>query len=378
MKQYTAKTMAGLEHILAKELVEIGAHEVKPGVRAVTFKGTMATMYKANYCCRTALRILSPLVSFRINTQQQLYKKCMEFAWEELFDRTDTFAIDGFVHESVFTHSKFAALRVKDAIADRFRKKFNERPSVDTEYPDVRISIHIWKNNVSISLDSSGSSLHKRGYRSQTGLAPLNEVMAAGMIMLSEWSGESDFYDPMCGSGTLLIEAAMYARKVPPGHFRRSFGFELWKDFDAKLWEEIKTEADSKIIDTPYKFYGSDQSAHSVEMAIQNAKNAELNQYLSIKRRDFFKLQPQSAEGILITNPPYDERIKEDDIEAFYRQIGDALKNNFQNFTAWILSGNITALKKIGLRSSKRIIMYNGPIESRFARYDMYQGTKRF
>lgn len=378
MENFTAKTMAGLEEVLAEELRQTGATNITTGIRSVAFQGSMETMYRANYLCRTALRILHPVATFPVNTQQQLYNKISAIAWEDIFGTHQTFAIDGFVHESVFTHSKFAALRVKDAIADRFRKKFNTRPSVDPVNPDVRINVHLSKNQVTVSLDSSGSSLHKRGYRTETGPAPLNEVLAAGMILLSGWDAQEDFYDPMCGSGTILIEAAMLAGNIPPGYFKQRFGFENWHNFDTDLWEKVKEEAHGKMKTPDIAFYGSDLSSRAIEHAIQNAKNAGLNKDISLKRRDFFKLEPSSEKGTIITNPPYDERMEEEDIIAFYRSIGDALKTNFEGFTAWILSGNLEALKKIGLKSSKRIILFNGPIESRFSKYELYKGTKRF
>jgi putative N6-adenine-specific DNA methylase len=378
MNNFTAKTMAGLEEVLAGELQQTGAQNIKTGIRSVTFQGDQEVMYKANYLCRTALRILQPIASFSINTQQQLYNKVFDIAWEDIFGIHQTFALDGFVHESVFTHSKFAALRAKDAIADRFRKKFNQRPSVDPESPDVRINIHLSKNLVTVSLDSSGSSLHKRGYRTETGPAPLNEVLAAGMVLLSGWDRQTDFYDPMCGSGTILIEAAMLAGNIPAGYYRKKYGFENWNNFNSTLWDKIKREAASQSKPFEAQFFGSDISSRAIEHAIQNAKNAGLNETLSLKRRDFFKLVPQSEQGFIISNPPYDERMEEDDIIAFYRSIGDALKNNFNGFTGWLLSGNLDAIKKIGLKSSKRIILYNGPIESRFSKYELYKGTKRF
>jgi len=249
---------------------------------------------------------------------------------------------------------------------------------VDPESPDVRINIHLSKNLVTVSLDSSGSSLHKRGYRTETGPAPLNEVLAAGMVLLSGWDRQTDFYDPMCGSGTILIEAAMLAGNIPAGYYRKKYGFENWNNFNSTLWDKIKREAASQSKPFEAQFFGSDISSRAIEHAIQNAKNAGLNETLSLKRRDFFKLVPQSEQGFIISNPPYDERMEEDDIIAFYRSIGDALKNNFNGFTGWLLSGNLDAIKKIGLKSSKRIILYNGPIESRFSKYELYKGTKRF
>ncbi len=376
-ESFTAKTMVGLEGVLAEELKNIGANQIIPGNRLVHFKGTFETMMRANYECRTALRILYPVASFVIHSQEQLYRKASAIRWEDFFSTKQTFAVEEVVHDSVFNHTKFAALRLKDAIVDRFRKKSNQRPSVDTAHPDIKINLHISEKKVTISFDSSGDSLHKRGYRTITGRAPINEVLAAGLIKLSEWNEESDFYDPMCGSGTLLIEALMAAKKIPAGYYKSGFGFQNWHFISQDSFKEIKAQADQRIIESPAQIFGSDIMSRAVENTIQNAKNAELNNHLSVKRRDFFKLQPLQNQGILITNPPYDERMDEDDINAFYKNIGDALKNHFQGFTAWIISGNLDALKNIGLRSSKRIVLYNGPIESRFAKYELYSGSKR-
>ncbi len=377
LESFTAKTMAGLEEVLAGELQSIGASQITQGNRVVYFKGTFETMMRANYECRTALRILYPIASFIIHSQEQLYRKAYAIRWEDYFSTNQTFAIEEVVHDSVFNHTKFAALRLKDAIVDRFRKKSNQRPSVDTELPEININLHIAEKKVTISLDSSGDSLHKRGYRTVTGRAPINEVLAAGLIKLSEWDEKTDFYDPMCGSGTLLIEALMAARNIPAGYYKIRFGFRNWHFIPQNSFKEIKDQADQRITDSPVQIYGSDMMSRAVENTIQNAKNAGLNNYLSVKRRDFFKLEPHQNQGMLVTNPPYDERMDEADINAFYKNIGDALKNHFQGFTAWIISGNLDALKNIGLRSAKRIILYNGPIESRFAKYELYSGSKR-
>ncbi len=374
---YAAKTMLGLENVLAKELADCGASDIKAGHRIVTFSGTKETLYKANYLCRTALRILCPILDFKITTQKQLYKKAFSIPWEKFFTVDQTFATFATVNNSLFTHSKYASLLLKDAIADRFRKKFYKRPFVNPQFPDVSIDLHISNNHVTISLDSSGKSLHKRGYKKATGVAPLNEVMAAGMILLSGWDKKTDFYDPMCGSGTIIIEAAMIAQNIPAGFFREMYGFKNWKDFDPALWKKVVQDASDQFRELECGIFGSDESNRMVKVAIENAKQAHLNRDVSIKRRDFFKLQPDSEKGMLITNPPYDQRIDSDDIDQFYKNIGDALKNNFQGFTAWILSGNLSAIKKIGLKSEKRIIMYNGPIESRFSKYELYAGSKR-
>ncbi len=377
LSQYAAKTMLGLESVLADELTKYGASNVKAGNRIVTFSGTKETLYKANYLSRTALRILCPLTDFKITSQKQLYKKALAIPWENIFDVNQTFATHATVNNSLFTHSKYASLLLKDAIADRFRKKCYKRPYVNPQFPDVSVDLHISNDHVTISLDSSGQSLHKRGYKKATGAAPLNEVMAAGMILLSGWDGKTDFYDPMCGSGTIIIEAAMIAQHIPTGFFREMYGFKNWKDFDEKLWQKVVQDASDDFQELECEIYGSDESSKMVKIAIENAKHAHLNKDISIKRRDFFKLQPTSNEGMIITNPPYDQRLDNDDIDQFYKQIGDALKNNFQGFTAWILSGNLEAIKKIGLKSEKRIIMFNGPIESRFSKYSLYAGSKR-
>ncbi|MCF8336797.1 MAG: class I SAM-dependent RNA methyltransferase [Bacteroidales bacterium] len=373
----TAKTLAGMEEILAKELQEIGAQSVTKGNRMVKFQGDKKLTYKANYQCRTALRILLPFNEFRIKNQDDFYKKARAIPWEKYLKADATFSITKVIKNSVFTNSQYAVLRLKDAIADRFREKAGKRPSVDLDDPNLSINLHMVNNDVTLSLDSSGASLHKRGYRSATGPAPLNEVLAAGLILLTGWSGETDFYDPMCGSGTLPIEAAMIARNIPPGYYRQNFGFRHWQDFDPKLWQEVKKEADAHINRQAPSITGFDISNKLVQIARQNIRNAGLQNKISVFKKDFFKLQPASEQGIIVMNPPYDMRLKEEDTKQFYRTIGDTLKNSFKGFTAYIFSGNLDALKSLGLRPSRRIVLYNGPIESRLARYDLYEGSKR-
>lgn len=373
----TATTMAGLEEILAGELRGLGAENVKAGNRMVAFEGDQEVLYKANYRCRTAIRILLPIKTFSIKTQENLYSKAKAVPWEQYLQSNATFAINEAVSNSVFTHSQFAVFRLKDAIADRFREKTGKRPSVDIRNPSLVINLHMSNNQVTLSLDSSGHSLHKRNYRSATGPAPLNEVLAAGLIMLTGWKGETDFYDPMCGSGTLLIEAAMIAWNIPPGYYREGFGFQQWSNFNKELWDKVKMDASAQAGAYSPEISGFDASNTMVRIARQNLRNARMHKDISVHKKDFFKLKPAADQGILIMNPPYDTRMKEEDIVSFYRSIGDALKNNFAGFTAWIFSGNLDALKNLGLKPSRRIVLFNGPIESRLARYDLYKGSKR-
>lgn len=373
----TAKTMAGMEELLADELKAIGAQRIVQGNRMVKCVGNKKLVYRANYECRTALRILLPFKSFKIKSQEDFYRKAREIPWEKYLKINSTFSITKVVKHSVFSNSQFAVLKLKDAIADRFMSGKGKRPSVDLEHPDMAINLHMVDNHVTLSLDSSGNSLHKRGYRSATGPAPLNEVLAAGLILLTDWDRKTDFYDPMCGSGTFLIEAAMIARNIPPGYFRKHFGFQHWNDYDLNLWSEVKDEALGRIQENTPHITGFDVSNKMVQIARQNIRNTGLQSLVSVFKKDFFKLQPASAEGILIMNPPYDLRMKEEDTDKFYKDIGDTLKNNFSGYTAYVFSGNLEALKKLGLRPSRRMVLYNGPIEARLAKYDLYKGTKR-
>lgn len=372
-----AKTMNGLEEILANELNDIGATDIEISNRAVSFKGDTSTMYKANYWCRTALHILKPIANFYIRREEDLYKKIYDIKWEEYLDETSTLAVDAVVNASVMNHSHYAALKTKDAIVDRFRDLTDRRPSVDTENPDVRINIHLFKNLCNVSIDSSGYSLHKRGYRIKTGAAPISEVLAAGMILLSGWDKKCNFIDPMCGSGTIVCEAALIANNIPPGYYRKTFGFEKWKDFDKELWEKIKTDALSDQYEFEYEIVGSDISRESIEIAIENAKSAKLHKDISFKVSSFETQIPPEGGGVMVCNPPYGERIVPDDIIKLYQEIGNGLKKNYKGYNAWIISSDINALKFIGLRPTRKIALFNGALDCRFAKFEIYEGSKR-
>jgi len=372
-----AKTMNGLEEILANELNDIGATDIEISNRAVSFKGDTSTMYKANYWCRTALHILKPIANFYIRREEDLYKKIYDIKWEEYLDETSTLAVDAVVNASVMNHSHYAALKTKDAIVDRFRDLTDRRPSVDTENPDVRINIHLFKNLCNVSIDSSGYSLHKRGYRIKTGAAPISEVLAAGMILLSGWDKKCNFIDPMCGSGTIVCEAALIANNIPPGYYRKAFGFEKWRDFDKELWEKIKTDALSDQYEFEYEIVGSDISRESIEIAIENAKSAKLHKDISFKVSSFETQIPPEGGGVMVCNPPYGERIVPDDIIKLYQEIGNGLKKNYKGYNAWIISSDINALKFIGLRPTRKIALFNGALDCRFAKFEIYEGSKR-
>ncbi len=372
-----AKTMTGLEEVLANELEQIGATEIEISNRAVSFKGDTAVMYKANYWCRTALHILKPIANFYIRREEDLYKKIYDIPWEEYLDENGTLAVDAVVNASVMNHSHYAALKTKDAIVDRFRDLTGSRPGVDTENPDVRINIHLFKNLCNVSIDSSGYSLHKRGYRIKTGAAPISEVLAAGMILLSGWDKKCNFIDPMCGSGTIVCEAALIANNIPPGYYRKAFGFQKWKDFDNVLWEQIKTDALSDQYEFEYEIVGSDISRESIEIALENAKSARLHKDITFHVGSFAEQIPPEGGGVMVTNPPYGERIVPEDIVKLYQEIGDGLKKNYKGYNAWIISSDMNALKFIGLRPTRKIALFNGPLECRLVKFEIYEGSKR-
>jgi len=376
-QQYIAKTFSGLEEVLANELSDLGAKETKILRRGVQFTGEKKLLYETNYLCRTALRIIKPIANFRALNEEQLYNEIGKINWSEYMGLQNTFSIDGITSYSNITHSKYLALKTKDAIADQFREKFGKRPNVDKDYPDLSINVRIFKNECTVSLDSSGESLHKRGYRKATGPAPLNEVLAAGLIRLSGWDADSNLIDPMCGSGTIPIEAALFALNIPSGFFREDYSFKKWKDFDSDLWENVKNQANENSREFKHKIWGSDWSGRILATAKENVISAELENVISLKTSFFDDLEPLNEGGFIITNPPYGERIKTQDINNLYKGIGDSLKQKYIGFTAWILSGNKDALKFVGLRPSRNIIVYNGPIECRFAKFDIYSGSKK-
>ena len=372
-----AKTFYGFEEILEKELQQLGAQNLKRGNRFVSFEGDKGFMYKANLCLRTALKILKPIHSVRIQNEESLYKVFYNFPWEDHIDVNSKFVIDSVVNGQIFTHSQFVSQKAKDGIVDQFRDRFSKRPTVDLNRPDLRINLHINNDYCTISLDTSGASLHKRGYRTVTNIAPLNEVLAAGLIQLSGWQANTDFLDPMCGSGTFLIEAAMFALKIPANINRKNFAFDKWKDWDPELFEIIKESQLKKVVNPKIQINGSDKAPSAIEKAKQNIENANLSEFIQIQKKDFFQLDKQTKGPLhLMINPPYGERL-EGDINALYQGIGDGFKQSFPNTHAWLISSNMEAIKCIGLRPSRKIKVFNGKLESRLLYFPIYEGTKK-
>jgi putative N6-adenine-specific DNA methylase len=371
-----AKTMAELEDVLAEELLSLGAENVEIGTRMVSFTGDKALLYKANIHCRTALHILKPIFQFTARDADEVYQSLKSVDWDQYLTLDQTFSIDAVVNSHIFTHSMFVAYRTKDAIADWFTEKYGKRPSVSVTNPDLVFNIHVSHNKCTLSLDSSGESLHKRGYRVAQTEAPLNEVLAAGMILKSGWRGESTFIDPMCGSGTLLIEAAMIALGIPPGIHRQHFAFEKWSDFDEELFSEIYND-DSGARDFQFRIIGSDISPKAIAVAEKNIKNAGLKKYidLSVKPIQQYSEAPQPP-GVLMTNPPYGERIKVDDIEALYATIGERLKHVFVGYDAYILSYRKELFDKIGLKPTKRFFLFNGQLECEMREFEIFSGKR--
>lgn len=368
-----AKTFQELEDVLAGELLQLGAENIEIGRRMVSFTGDQALLYKANLCCRTALRILKPIYTFTALNTDEVYDRIKEVQWEKILTPDQTFSIDSVVYSEEFKHSKFVTYRVKDAIADYFNEKYGKRPSVRLNNADIILNLHIAQNRCTLSLDSSGESLHKRGYRVAQNEAPLNEVLAAGMILKTGWRGESNFIDPMCGSGTLLVEAALIACNIAPGVYRQSFAFEKWKDFDEELFESIFND-DSQEREFAYKIYGSDISPRAVQMARDNVKSAGVARYVELSVLPFQKYEQAPEKGILVTNPPYGERISSPDLFGLYQMIGERLKHVFKGYDAWIISYHDECFDKIGLKPAARIMLMNGALECEFRKYEIFDG----
>lgn len=377
-RQLIATTLYGLEPVLAGELKKIGASEITEQNGAVRFRGDRELMYRANLMCRTAIRILLPLREFSARDGEELYREAGRVDWQGLIDHSMTLAVDAVVRNSSINNSMYAAQRCKDAVVDQVRTKAGKRPSVNTSHPDLRINLFIDRNKAILSLDSSGDTLHRRGYRMQKGQAPLNEVLAAGLVLLSDWNGEETLIDPMCGSGTIVIEAAMMATGIFPGNIRRHYGFRKWKSFDSKLLKKVVKDMDKyrKKIRKGIIF-GSDISGRRITEAKANAERAGVANFISFQKLPFEKLRPKEPKGILIMNPPYGERIAARDLAIFYKSLGDNLKNNFQGYRAWIFSGYSKAAKAVGLRTSERKTLFNGPIECRFLKYELYRGSRK-
>lgn len=372
-----AKTMAGLEDVLADELEEIGASKIEILNRAVRFEGNMELLYKANYLCRTALSILVEQFSFKFYSQEDFYYKILNYNWDPLFEHDTTFMVDATISGDLFTNSHYTALLCKDAIVDYFRKKYNQRPTVDRFEPHLKVNVYIRQDQCSILIDSSGDSLFKRGYRVATGDAPIKEVLAAGIIMLSGWNGDTNFYAPMCGSGTFAIEAAMIASKIPAGYYRERFGFMNWINFDPNLWERVKKEADDNISEFDAIIHASDIDPKMVKFTYRNAQKAKLHKDIIITESSFEDFDFPKDGGTIIFNPPYGERLELDNIEENYKKIGDTLKQKCANYEVWMIAGGTNVHKYVGLKPSRKLTLFNGAIECKMLKYDMYEGSKK-
>jgi putative N6-adenine-specific DNA methylase len=372
-----AKTFFGFEDILVKELSQLGAQNIVTGTRSVSFWGDKGFMYKANLSLRTALKILKPIHVAKVFNDKSLYDEIQKIDWSQYMNEHQSFVVDVTLYSEVFNQSMFVALKTKDAIVDQFRDATGKRPNIDKDFPDLRIHIHIDRDQCTVSLDTSGDSLHHRGYRTATNIAPINEVLAAGILILSGWEGKSDFMDPMCGSGTMLIEAAMIACNIPPNINRKEFAFEKWQDWDPELFEKIVDSLMTKARDFHYKIIGYDKAPSAVSKAIANVQNANLEEYITIDRQDFFDTQ-KTTQGPLqmVFNPPYGERL-DIDMERFYREIGDTFKQHYPNTKAWFITANLEALKFVGLRPSRKIKLFNGKLETRLLQYEIYEGSKK-
>ena len=373
-----ATTFFGLEEVLAEEIKALGATDVKTLTRAVSFSGDNEMLYKANYWLRTALKILVPIKTFSAFNDKEFYEEAYKIQWQDYMAVTDTFAVDCVASGPIFTHSKYLALKCKDAIADYFRQKRGRRPDVDVEYPDLRINVHVYNSQVTVSLDSTGIPMSKRGYKTRQTEAPVNEVLAAGILTLTKTDFSTPFVDPMCGSGTFPIEACLMQMNIAPGSFRH-FALEKWRNFDSQLWGRIKKEAKELRKTAPENtIYGFDKDVMALDIATQNAANAGVDKFINFDRKDFFNT-PENGFGLfMVMNPPYGERLEnQEDMNEFYKQIGDTLKSCYSGSKAWILSGNLTALKKLGLHPSKKIKLFNGPLECRLECFEMYEGSKK-
>ena len=373
-----AKTFYGFEDILSDELLKLGAQNIEKGSRSVSFYGDKGFLYKANLSLRTAIKILKPIKSFKFKDQDDFYEKIYKIDWEKHLDKEGSFLVSSIVfHSNLFNHSKYVSLKVKDAVVDRFRDLFKCRPDIDLLNPDLKINIHINKNTCNVSLDSSGESLHKRGYKAFGTIAPINEVLAAGIVLMSKWKADSDFLDPMCGGGTILIEAAMIACNIAPNLNRKEFAFEKWKDWDEELFEIIERSVIKKVVKFDHKIYGYDISGLAIKKAKENIKSAELGINIVVEKRDFFTTKKKNENNLhILFNPPYDKRISYD-IKELYTNIGNTLKNKYSDSNVWLITSNIEAIKNIELHPSKKIKIFNANLESRLVNYEIYKGSKK-
>jgi putative N6-adenine-specific DNA methylase len=370
------KTFYGLEELLAKELLTLGAKNIETRNRAVVCTGDLGFLYKVNYSARLALKVTVPIFDFSARDENDFYNQLLAFPWETYMTLSQTFAIDATVNSETFTQSRFMTYRLKDAIVDRFNQVSQGRPEVDTQLPDIKFHLHIDQNKVCVSLDSSGEPLYKRGYKKEQVKAPINEVLAAGILHLAGWDGKGNFLDPMCGSGTLLMEAAMMATNLPAQIFRQDFGFMRWGNYDADLFKKIKEFRLNRVKDFTGKIIGYDQDRKAVEIARENIYQAELDEIIEIKHCNFFDSKKEHFPLLVVFNPPYDERLEIEN-DDFYKQIGDTLKSAYPNCLTWFISADLDAHKKVGLRPSRRIKLFNANLECRLLQYETYEGSKK-
>jgi len=374
---YIAKTFQGVEELLRDELTALGATNTQIIKRGVSFEGDLSTFYRIVYCSRLSLRILKPLFHFKARNDKQLYDRITQYAWHDLINVDQTFAIDHAIKSHFFRHSKYAALKMKDGVVDQIRRKKGARPSIQTDHPDIRLNLHIHKDQVNISLDASGYSLHRRGYRISGHIAPLNEVLAATLIKITNWSGDRLLLDPMCGSGTIGLEAAYAYCNFPSAYLNDKFCFQQWADYDHTIWQNVRSESDAKINIRELPIQLSDKDHSSIMYVMKACRNIDPTLNIPYQTKDFFKLEKPSDQGIIIMNPPYGERIEQRNITAFYKGIGDHLKQEFSGWDAWIFSSNKEALKAFGLRSSKKVTLFNGPLECKFQKFELYKGSRK-
>ncbi len=370
------KTFSGLEDVLAQECRQLGFKDIEILNRALKFKADLRDLYRANYFLRTAIKVLVPVFKFNAKTDDELYAGIKKFDWTTIMDSSMTLAIEVVLHSHFFTHSLFIAQRTKDAIVDQIRDKTNRRPRVDLENPDVRVSLHITEDAIQVFLDSSGDPLFKRGYRIGMHQAPLNEALAAGLLLLAGWNGNGNLVDPMCGSGTLLIEGAMIAHGLPPGMYRESFGFEKWKDFDADLFNEV-TEEEYKVRKFTHKIIGGDILSKNILISRENLHRSSLYKKVELVNQPMEEFVPPEGGGWVVTNPPYGERLKTPMLEKLYGDLGTRFKHHYPNYQAWVFSGNPIAMKSVGLKPTYRKNLLNGDIACTFNKYDLYEGSKK-
>ena len=371
------RTYAGFEEILAKEIQNITGKKPEIAKRAITIEGENKEVYLINLWSRLAIDVLIPIIEFRAKNEDDLYKKTTQYNWEKHLTLHETFSINSIVHSPFFNHSKYVSLKVKDAIVDRFNRKENKRPNVDRENPDLRFVVRVTHDKTSILWNTSGESLYKRGYRTKTGLAPINEILAAGILTFSNWDMNTPLIDPMCGSGTFLCEALMMAKNIPAGINRNEFGFIKHNSYDHKLWIKIKEEAEEKINKKAPDLYGYDNEEISVSNTKHNLSNIDSSFKCTVEKIDFFESEKPVKNGMMIMNPPYNIRIQQDQILEFYNEIGRRLKHHWSDFDAWVFSGDLQALKRIGLRPKRKISLFNGSIESKLVHLPLYMGSKR-